>query len=231
MIKRTLLLMAVAIVLWLCSDNTTNPSNVTVVVPKTGSIFVYEEFETDSTTGDPIPSTADTITYKVTQSGVSFQGRSNVAVFTDLSDSTDGPQIAYESNGDVSLFMQLSQTGPGIWLTMPISSKTESTVTVMDTSYTIGVITIRSTSKIKSEYIGTSTVMVKGQSVNVIQGRQSTISTYTVGTNASESIMTADFYVAPSLGIWAKGTNSPITIPGVGKVSGGISTLIDFELK
>lgn len=225
-------LLTLVVILASCSDNPSNPANTTLIVPKTGSIFVMEEFKTDTTTGAPIDSTRDTVRYEVTQSGITLQGKSNVAVFSQDGDSAGyGPRFSYESNGDVGMFMQNSPTGSGIWVIFPIQSRTSATITIMDTTYTLGPLTVHSTNKVKTEYIGTGTVTVKGQVINVVQVRMTTTSSVSAGLTSNETVSSGDFYFAPSLGFYAKGTSSPPQVPGMKKLNGGMSTLVEYELK
>jgi len=223
---------SISLILAACSSNTTTPTTVTVVQPKTGSTFTQEEFRTDTTTGAPIPSTRETFTYTLSRTGISFFGKSNVSELTNV-EPTDTSTIYfnYESNGDVSMFVHTSETD-GEWLLLPISSKTTSTVTVMDTTIDVFGLQMKMKSTMTTSYAGTENFTVKGQAVSTMKIKNVILSSVSFAGGNTESTSEASFYFAPSLGYFTK-METPVFIdPNTGeKAEGSVSILIDYNLK
>ena len=232
MYKPLTLFVVVSLTLAACSSNTTNPSStVTVVQPKAGSTFTHEEYDIDTTTGTPIPASKATYTYTFTRVGISLYDETNVSELTNADDPTDSPiYLNYESNGDVSLFTPISETS-GKWLLLPISSKTTTTITVMDTTIDFLGVSMQMKSTMTTSYVGTENITVKGQSISAVKIKQATKFFVTIGGTTDESSTEATFSFAPSLGFLAKAETPVTTDPTSGsKYQGSLSTLIDYNL-
>lgn len=162
-----------------CSDDPTGDSTPKRVIPKSGSTYTYTRTE-KTPTGTTIAGTDTTHVVTSLSDFVSFSGKDSVISFVDVnmmnsSATPDTTTIAYESNGDISIYrgagidelpIALPITIP-TWWQLPFKSK--STVTILnDTSkpsFTIGIFTIviESISGVATGYANSENVNVAGQ--------------------------------------------------------------------
>ena len=233
MLKHIASVLALLIVLASCSDKAVDPGTITVIQAKAGSTFTFDEYNTDTATGMPIAESRDTSVHTITRTGITFLGKSNVSEVSMLS-STDTSTVYfnYEANGDISFGYPGFSPASAIWVTYPISSKTSSTVTLIDTSYTFFGVTISAKTTLTSSYVGTESMTINGQSVSVIKIKMTSLTKTTTAGIPREDTSVTYIYIAPSLGYLAKVDQAPMTIPVLGtKSEGSYSALIRYTLK
>lgn len=134
----------------------------------TGSSFTYQSWEVDTATGQPVSGSTRTATYHVIASGISQQGKTNVSQFVIDTDISHPLFVNYESNGDISVFVQ-SGGYPGdknVWETIPIASKGSQSYTTFDSVYSDGT---RYTSADNFTYGGQETVTLAGHTFNAVK--------------------------------------------------------------
>lgn len=162
-----------------CSETPSDPPDTTPkkTIPKSGSTYSYTrtEKEPDGT------NTANTdSTHIVTsQSDVAaFAGKDSVVTFIDkntmrASDNGDTMTIAYETNGDISIYRGNGIPGVPIpipieiptWWTLPLKSKTAVTIIDLDTNIAInlGILTVNVTKVTGiASYIGAEPFLING---------------------------------------------------------------------
>jgi hypothetical protein len=198
--------------------------------PTVGSVFHYLVIGED-TNGVPTgQQTTETIT--VTNIVPGFQGKTNAYLETASVQASDGGEYAFETNGDISEFVQLvgdSYTGFSVtkWLTYPFGSHTTQTFTI-DT--TLADALLKSTDTIQYHatmtYIGTGTDQVNGvtvpvQIVKFVEHAYS--ATFTVRTD--DISITYDY--APSLKQFTRIVNSQKSIDSF---QGPSSGALDYKL-
>ncbi len=215
-----------------CSKDSTptGTNTVTFVQPKTGSVFVYESYSTDTTTILPIESTRDTARQTFLQTAMSYMGKTNVSKISNISTFfMDTTYFNYESNNDVSAF--IADTASGRWITFPYSSKTPLSFTAFEGTFDIfGVMTVVK-SVASFTYSSDATLTVKGSSIAVLKFKQDVVTTSTAGGVSTTDTQTGFVYVAPSLGYVVKTEQFPYITSSGNKASGQVQNLIDYTLK
>lgn len=163
-----------------CSEDSTGTDNTPKrVIPKAGSTYTYTRTE-KTPTGTTIAGTDTTHVVTSQSDFASFSGKDSVISFVDVnmmnsSATPDTTTIAYESNGDISIYrgagidelpIALPITIP-TWWQLPFKSK--GTITIMNEtpnlSFTIGIFTIvlESISGVATGYANSENVSVAGQ--------------------------------------------------------------------
>ncbi|GEM_PF-3305485 len=121
-----------------CKSNSSSPNGggtTTLTIPGVGSVFVYDDYQTDTLTGAKIPSTEKFDTTTVIATHISFAGKTNVTQFRENAGGLNVSYMSYEPNGDVSFYVN-SSGSPGSrsgWLTVPLASKGQQSFTEFDT--------------------------------------------------------------------------------------------------
>jgi len=228
--QKYLIVLAISAV-FLASCSKTSPAkseSVNSIQPNAGSSFTFDQYYTDTTTGQPIAATRDTTTETIVQTGLTYLGRTNVSkVVTGTKHGNDTSYINFESNGDLSI------TAPAIgrWVTMPTGSKSTMTMTT-DTTMTYGTVTMGLKMVSTTTFVGDESMTVKGHSVSVTKLLQSSDITMINSGVPSTSTMTIFFYYAPSLGFITKEEWPVSTDPkSRAKSSGRMNMLIDYSLR
>jgi hypothetical protein len=141
--------------------------------------------------------------------------------------------IAYETNNDIALEMQLTDVGlPSLWVKIPVASGGSA---VSATSATIeiypGMMAVVSDS-VTVSLVGTENMTVKGNSISV---KKMNMNMHILATSAGIPLMdmTVQYYVyyAPSLGFYAKTESPARPDPAGGWVNGERLLLVDYNLK
>jgi hypothetical protein len=134
-------ILILAALLGSCKSNSTdnNPNNA-LASPKTGSIFIFDNYYID-TLGAKIvndPNAAESIdTTTVLAAGIKHEGKSNVTNFYSPGPLGESFFINYDASGDVSFFVQervsdvfMLHSG---WLTLPVAGLGSTTFVYADT--------------------------------------------------------------------------------------------------
>ena len=176
-----------------CSDKVgppTGPGSTSVTVPKTGSVFIYKAWELDSN-GVQVPGTVIFDTERVLATGLQYEGKSNVS---EMISQGKPVYISYESNGDISIFYQggSSAGSRSGWQTMPVASKSPTTMTEFDTTYPNGSIDRHD---LTITYTGESNVNLAGQTFDALS-----FQIEDVFTPSSEYNSTETDWFAPGIG-------------------------------
>ncbi len=229
MLKYLTLFAIVAISLSSCKSDPAGPASVVYVQPKLGSVFTFDEYRADSITGLPVPGHRDTSVQTVLQTGIPWMGKTNVMkVVTIAGKTNDTSYINFETNNDIST---LYDANKGQWITFPISSKITNSIVLSDTIETGHGVSRETKITLAASYVDNETMVVKGQSINVIKIQKLATQTITTsGVSTIDSLLTFGYF-APSLGYTSK-IDQPISTDRFGtKAEGLLSTLIDFNLK
>ncbi|MFZ1730477.1 MAG: hypothetical protein WBQ23_10355 [Bacteroidota bacterium] len=198
-----------------------------------GSSFTFDRYETDST-GATLSGVITTVLDRVLQTDLAYQGKNGVCMIEDSSSSgIDTMYIAYETNNDIAMEMQLTDVGlPPLWVKIPVASGGNA-VSAVSTSVEIspGIMATVSDS-ITVSLVGTENMTVKGNSIAV---KKMNMSMHILATSAGIPLMdmTVQYYIyyAPSLGFYSK-----IEIPARPDLAGGWVNgerleLVDYNLK
>lgn len=201
-----------------CAPDPSNPgASFAFVKAKVGSTYTFDYFETDST-GAVIPGSRDTIINTIAETGVAFEGRTDVSVVEGFWGSPDDTLwFACEANNDVSLSLAISSRKRA-WAAMPINSNTPRTVDAADTMTESSVIRIERRIFTSSRE-GIDTIVIHGQSFPAVKTklRVRTISILDGTTTLDDE---QDLYVnwVPSLGYMSRaytaGQRDPIGARG-----------------
>ncbi|MBK6761668.1 MAG: hypothetical protein IPG73_13405 [Ignavibacteria bacterium] len=136
-------MIALALVVVSCSSNDPVSPQPTGDQPKTGSTFSFERFSTDPTTGEPISSTKLRYTATITQTGLTFLGKTNVSKMRTegIGEVTDA--YIYYDRMATSVLLPYTTNVPTGWVTWPVASHTKTENVIADTTYSVGGISIR----------------------------------------------------------------------------------------
>ncbi|MFN8361806.1 MAG: hypothetical protein U0264_18005 [Candidatus Kapaibacterium sp.] len=232
MFKQLAFVLVSVMLLASCSKDSTptGTNTVTYVQPKAGSIFVFETYNTDTTSNLPIASSRDTARHTFLQTALSFMGKTNVSKITKVSTFfMDTTYLNYESNNDVSTFVP--DTASGKWITFPYSSKTPLSFTAFEGTFDIfGIMTtVKSVATIT--YSNETTMTVKGSSLSVLKFKQDIVTTSTAGGVSTTNTQNGFIYIAPSLGYVVKIEQLPYVSSSGDKLQGQVENLIDYTLK
>ena len=225
MLKHFVILIFLASVIASCKKDS-NPTDSGIdnfIHPKVGSYITVESHQVDTATNQKI-GIGDTVTLRVTQSQISYMGKTNVTEFTQDQDHDEKKYINYESNNDVSFYY------PQLWVTFPTGSKT-TTIIRNDTSYMVSGYIVEDSNSMTISYEGKDKITVKGEEINVIKLKQVDRHKYT-NANPKNQIYIEDFnieyiYYAPSIGYFVKSekfTNPTLKLEQA-------SMLIDYQIK
>ena len=209
MLPRLVVILSLATLLTSCSKDTpTSPTPDTFTKVKTGSIFTYESFSTDSL-GTPIAGPRDTSTSTVLQTDGVIGGKTGVIVVQNKrAGSIDTSYYANEMNNNVSLYGKSEFVSGARWSTFPFATGGATNSVGMDSTQSGGVITITRDSLLMS-LIGSENISVQSKTIATKKGK---LAMHVVTTNdgAVSMNMFVDnmfYYYAPSLGFIVKSTS------------------------
>jgi hypothetical protein len=234
MLKYITLFVILGAVLSSCSksSNPSSPGSSAFTQPKAGSSFTFDEYQTDTTTGQPVLGTRDTSVQTFIQTGISYMGKTNVSKIISVSNMTqDTTYLNYEANGDLSVWGSSGLSSTMSWLILPTGSKTSNSIT-SDTTVTILGIPTETKTVFTLAYVDDETMTVKGQSISVTKLKEMiTLTITTAGVPATQT-QSSFAYFAPSLGYLTK-TETPVQVGifSTGRQQGQLSTLIDYTEK
>jgi hypothetical protein len=227
-----------------CSDDTTGPDNSSdpIVAPKQGSTYNYATYDTDAT-GQKETGTDATYTVTVAATGMTYQGKSNVMMFVQSGSQTDTSYVAYESNGDVSLFLgtQLSDVELGdvnvasnLWLKVPFVSTTTTTLKVVDTTIAGSTGNERIKLTFSATGTGSEEITVGTEKLNARKADLKMDMEMTFSGLPLTSTSTSKMWFIPKIGSMGKTvTTTTASIGGIpgGQTSGSVETLTSYTLQ
>ncbi|MBK9246988.1 MAG: hypothetical protein IPM69_02475 [Ignavibacteria bacterium] len=222
------------ILLGACSKDSTpvGPDSLSYSPPKAGSTFRFYSYATDTTNSLPIEFSRDTTIHTFLQIGMNFAGKTNVSKISQTSrNHSDSTYLNFETNGDISIYSILGN-GRTAWVTVPIGSKTTTSMVATDTITIVSGDSIRNKFSSEFSYIGTENLTINGKTLNVIKLKLTSIQSETkVGVTTTKT-MDVFFYFAPTIGYYAK-TDQPVQVPPWDdvKYEGNIEILLDYILK
>ena len=212
-----------------CGDDPASPGGPTTtsVIPKTGSVYNYASYKTVE--GNKVSGSDSTYKFTTTANAAAFQGKSNVVTFNDGSDET---RVAYEANGDVSLWA-VNNEGEGTWMTYPFVSKTPFSLPV-ETVYAelpSGIDTI--TTSITAKHVGTQEITVGSEKFATQKVEFALSMAHHWNGNSGGSIFKTTFYYAPKIGMFVRTDEETVINEFDGSTSheGEIRTLTSYTLK
>jgi hypothetical protein len=223
------LALTAALVLASC-DSTTDPdaSSVSTTMPRTGSIFAYDTYDTD-TNGVKLPGSDTAIVDTVVASDIAFDDETGVWVIKGSnSDSTfytvdKSNDVIMRGSGWDSWFNQ-------VWIRLPIVSGVPSNVFNIDRLNSNGVLT-ETKRTVTTERIAEETVTVAGKSIRTFKIKVSVSRVVTQGGSVTSDYSTYHYYwFAPSIGTTIRIETPPQVIFGR-KLGGAVEMLASYTLK
>ncbi|MEI8133845.1 MAG: hypothetical protein WCH46_02060 [bacterium] len=215
------------------------------VAPKAGSVYVYDNYQTD-TTGKKIDSSYSQSKDSVVESGITYSGKTNVVHMVSVDPVTGSVLLGsdsylnFESSGDVSVY-----TGgaggigiPGVklpdWNLMAVQTHTTVTAKVFDSTITFpGVpLPIHLTVTDTNRYVNTGTYTMGSIKLPIFNLVQSVLVNANAILTQINMINTTHIQYAPSIGNIASSVTDP-TIDNsgfLGSQGGSIQTLVSYKL-
>ncbi|MEO5930708.1 MAG: hypothetical protein ABIR47_12300 [Candidatus Kapaibacterium sp.] len=226
-----------------CTDTPASPSgNSTTITPaKQGSTFTSYEYSKDSL-GQVEQGSQDTVVSTIAKTGLTIGGKSDVNMMIGVKKSgeTDTTYFRYESNGDLSLYFDASDSSsdtPPIqaaWIALPFASKTPMNVTLVDTATsdsTLGAGRFTVTSS--AVQTGTENITVGSETLSAEKVQWKFDISSKFGLFGLAQSVTSTMWFAPKIGFIVK--QEQITsagIPGFLSVSGSsYQNLVSYSLK
>ncbi|MBK9183781.1 MAG: hypothetical protein IPM83_11825 [Ignavibacteria bacterium] len=224
-------MIALALVVVSCSSNDPVSPQPTTINRRQEARFHLNVFSTDPTTGEPISSTKLRYTATITQTGLTFLGKTNVSKMRTegIGEVTDA-YIYYDPNGDFSVAALYNNVPTG-WVTWPVASHTKTENVIADTTYSVGGISI-SNKATATIYVGTGNHGDRRQGCYRGQdGADPRERRYLIRVSQTISL-SQDGYFAPTIGFFAKTFNDGQLNPVSGeKMEGVLSVLVAYDLK
>ena len=221
-----------------CSeDNPDDPGSSSITSPKVGSTYTYNYYETEE--GNKVDATEETLTVEVIETGIEVGGKTNVTHFRQIGTLGDTSDIylKYESNNDVSLWLDLAEDGgiEGVdprWITLPYGSKSGQNYTLIDTvadNGMGGMDTLKMT--LASSWVREETVQYQGSDMKVWVGKlaQDMVFPFPIVPGLHITFHSdIEFTFAPSIGyVYSVESESESD----GEISGDVQTLTSYTLK
>ncbi len=245
-----LALVAVSVLLGSCSSSSSNsPTSGNTgtggnLIPKTGTTYTYDLYQTDST-GAKVPGTDTTIIATVTASGIDYLGKHNVY---QVNDGGTTNSFASEQNGDLDFAPDTATLAAALrgvvntsltnWFTFFTGSHVKGDLEVYDTTITMSVniqgVPANVTIEIKGTtgYITQEAVQVGSESLDCSKVHLKLKITYNAiifsGTITEDNV----FWYSPKIGYFAKETtsNSGVSLLHI-PASGRVQILTAYQLK
>ncbi|MDB5033770.1 MAG: hypothetical protein JWQ98_1011 [Chlorobi bacterium] len=226
-----------------CTDTPTSTGgNSTTITPaKQGSTFTSYTYSKDSL-GQMQQGSQDTTVSTIAKTGLTIGGKSdvNMAIGVKKSGGTDTTYFRYESNGDVSLYFNATDSSGGAppmqtaWITLPFASKTSMNLTIVDTAMsdsTFGAGRFKVTSS--AVQTGTENITVGSETLSAEKVQWKFETSATFGLFGIGQSVVSTIWFAPKIGFIAR--QEQITsegIPGFLSVSGSsYQNLVAYSLK
>jgi hypothetical protein len=253
-IPRLLLMLGASIAIFTgCSTDVPEPL---IHTPSTGSIFMFDNYQTDST-GDKIDLTETHTTRTILNTNATIEGKSGVVQFQEEGDTAS---MKYEGNGDVYL-LQPAQTFPNEdfpipdgfdfptirvparWVQFGLGSKNQFTVPEFDTTVFVTIdpiplpiaVVIDATGN--TTYLGTENFIVSGETIATQKALLTVKVNFSAAGTMNGNITTIDtLWFAPKLGMFIKDvarTNAqlPAQFGTSGPMGGRVSVMTGYAVK
>ncbi len=219
-----------------CKDNPSNPGtgNNDLVKPKVGSTYTFATYDTDST-GAKVPGSDSTLVYTVASTTLTLDGKNDCMMLVPSNPNEDTVYVHYESNGDVSQYFGVpdSPLEGKIWITLPFTSKTQISSTLMDTSY-VDSSGLTTQVKLQSSQVGSGSenVTVGAGTFSAQKVKWTLASTLTIGPFPVSLTAQSDMWFAPKIGFIVKLEGKTTGgFAGFGGNGGNVQTLTSYSLK
>ena len=231
MYKHILSLLVLVVFFSSCSkDNPVGPTGETFTKAKTGNVFVYDEYSTDSA-NVIIVGLRDTINAKVLLTDGNIGGKSGVLFIEEKRGSTtDTAYYAYESNNNFSVYANPSDPAFPIWETIPTGT---GTTIIRETDYSVmGIDTSVTYDSTITSLLGTEIITIKDELVSTkkVQLRFRHVVFYNRVKWIDQTVDNILYY-APSLGFIVRTESSSRQDQFGDWINGSYQTLIDYDLK
>lgn len=223
------------------SSNTGSGGNV---VPKQGSTYTYNLYQTDST-GAKVPGTDTTIIASVTASGIAFHGETNVYQVEDggmtnsFSSQSNGDMKFYpDSNGIAAALNGMANASVTSWLTFFTGSHIKGDLTFYDTTITQSItfqgvpVSLSFGITGTTGYLSQETIQVGTTAFDCAKVHVKIKIVINAVIISGTVLIDNIFWYSPKLGYFAKEvtTNSGMSMFGL-PASGTVQTLTSYQLK
>jgi hypothetical protein len=226
--KIAALLLSLAIVAASCTTSTTPDNTITTSIPRVGSTYTYESYDTD-TNGAVIAGSDSTHVDAVVASGVVFDDESDVWVVK--GSNSDSSFYSVDKYNDVIIRgSSWDAWFDQVWIRMPITSGVSSNVFNTDRA-TINGIVVETTRRIASERLSEEQVTVSGTRIRTFKVKITVSRVVTQNGAVVSDYSTFHYYwFAPSLGVTVR-IETPSQIIFGKKMNGAIEMLKSYTLK
>ena len=226
--KIAALLLSLAIVAASCTTSTTPDNTITTSMPRVGSTYTFESYDTD-TNGAVVAGSDTTHVDAVVASGIVFDDERDVWVVK--GSNSDSSFYSVDMYNDVIIRgSSWDAWFDQVWIRMPIASGVSSNVFNTDRA-TINGIVVETTRRITSERVSEEQVTVSGTQIRTFKVKITVSRVVTQnGTVVSDYSTFHYYWFAPSLGVTVR-IETPSQIIFGKKMNGAIEMLKSYTLK
>lgn len=226
--KFAALLLSLAIVAASCTTSTTPDNTITTSMPRVGSTYTFESYDTD-TNGAVVAGSDTTHVDAVVASGIVFDDERDVWVVK--GSNSDSSFYSVDKYNDVIIRgSSWDAWFDQVWIRMPITSGVSSNVFNTDRA-TINGIVVETTRRITSERVSEEQVTVSGTQIRTFKVKITVSRVVTQnGTVVSDYSTFHYYWFAPSLGVTVR-IETPSQIIFGKKMNGAIEMLKSYTLK
>ena len=226
--KFAALLLSLAIVAASCTTSTTPDNTSTTSIPRVGSTYAFESYDTD-TNGAVVAGSDTTHVDAVVASGIVFDDERDVWVVK--GSNSDSSFYSVDMYNDVIIRgSSWDAWFDQVWIRMPITSGVSSNVFNTDRA-TINGIVVETTRRITSERVSEEQVTVSGAQIRTFKVKITVSRVVTQNGAVVSDYSTFHYYwFAPSLGVTVR-IETPSQIIFGKKMNGAIEMLKSYTLK
>ena len=226
--KFAALLLSLAIVAASCTTSTTPDNTITTSMPRVGSTYTFESYDTD-TNGAVVAGSDTTHVDAVVASGIVFDDERDVWVVK--GSNSDSSFYSVDKYNDVIIRgSSWDAWFDQVWIRMPITSGVSSNVFNTDRA-TINGIVVETTRRITSERVSEEQVTVSGTQIRTFKVKITVSRVVTQNGAVVSDYSTFHYYwFAPSLGVTVR-IETPSQIIFGKKMNGAIEMLKSYTLK
>ncbi len=226
--KFAALLFSLAIVVAACTTSTTPDNTITTSMPRVGSTYTFESYDTD-TNGAVVAGSDTTHVDAVVASGIVFDDERDVWVVK--GSNSDSSFYSVDKYNDVIIRgSSWDAWFDQVWIRMPITSGVSSNVFNTDRA-TINGIVVETTRRITSERVAEEQVTISGTQVRTVKIKITVSRVVTQNGAVVSDYSTFHYYwFAPSLGVTVR-IETPSQMIFGKKMNGAIEMLKSYTLK
>lgn len=226
--KFAALLLSLAIVAASCTTSTTPDNTTTISMPRVGSTFTFETYDTD-TNGAVVAGSDTTHVDTVVASGIVFDDENDVWVVK--GSNSDSSFYSVDKYNDVIIRgSSWDAWFDQVWIRMPITSGVSSNVFNTDRA-TINGVVVETTRRIASERVSEEQVTVSGTQIRTVKVKITVSRVVTQNGAVVSDYSTFHYYwFAPSLGGVVR-IETPSQVIFGRKLNGAIEMLRSYTLK